>query len=86
MADYLDSTQFNDRIKAAEQLNAVFSEQYNQKQIRAYTDLYKDAVKLMQSEDLKAFDISAEPEAMTELYGASNFGQGCLLARRLNRE
>ena len=42
MADYLDSTQFNDRIKAAEQLNAVFSEQYNQK-IRAYTDLYKDA-------------------------------------------
>jgi hypothetical protein len=83
MADYLDSAQFNNRIKTAEQLNAVFSEEYNQKQIRAYTDLYKDAVKLMQSEDLKAFDISDEPEAMTELYGESNFGQGCLLARRL---
>ena len=38
MADYLDSTQFNDRIKTAEQLNAVFSEQYNQKQIRACTE------------------------------------------------
>lgn len=82
-ANYIDATQFNDRIKAAEQLNAVFSEQYNQKQIRAYSDLYKDAVKLMQSEDLKAFDISREPEAMTDLYGDTNFGQGCLLARRL---
>jgi hypothetical protein len=83
MADYLDATQFNDRIKLAESLNTVFREQYDQKQIRAYTDLYRDAVKLMKSEDLKAFDISSEPEAMTELYGESNFGQGCLLARRL---
>jgi uncharacterized protein (DUF1501 family) len=32
---------------------------------------------------LKAFDITKEPEQMHELYGTSNFGQGCLLARRL---
>jgi hypothetical protein len=83
MADYLDATQFNDRIKLAESLNTVFREQYDQKQIRAYTDLYRDAVKLMKSEDLKAFDISSEPEPIVELYGESNFGQGCLLARRL---
>jgi uncharacterized protein (DUF1501 family) len=37
----------------------------------------------MRSEDLNAFDIEQEPEAMHELYGTSNFGQGCLLARRL---
>ena len=37
----------------------------------------------MRSEDLKAFDITQEPEQMHELYGKSNFGQGCLLARRL---
>jgi uncharacterized protein (DUF1501 family) len=37
----------------------------------------------MKSEDLNAFDISQEPEMMHELYGSSNFGQGCLLARRL---
>ena len=37
----------------------------------------------MKSDDLNAFDITQEPESMTELYGASNFGQGCLLARRL---
>ena len=48
--------------------------------MRAYSDLYKDAIKLMRSEDLKAFDITQEPEQMHELYGKSNFGQGCLLA------
>ena len=37
----------------------------------------------MRSEDLKAFDITMEPDQMHELYGSSNFGQGCLLARRL---
>jgi uncharacterized protein (DUF1501 family) len=64
-------------------MNQTFTERYPVKQVRAYTDLYKDAVKLMRSEDVKAFDISAEPEHMHEMYGDSNFGQGCLLARRL---
>lgn len=30
-----------------------------------------------------AFDLSREPEAIRERYGKSEFGQGCLLARRL---
>ena len=66
-----------------EQLNENFSTAYPQKQVRAYSDLYKDAVKLMKSDDLNAFDITQEPESMNELYGTTNFGQGCLLARRL---
>ena len=37
----------------------------------------------MRSEDLKAFDVASEPDAMKDLYGRSAFGQGCLLARRL---
>ena len=64
-------------------MNVNFTAQYNQKQVRAYSKLYQDAVKLMNSEDLNAFDITQEPEAMHELYGTTNFGQGCLLARRL---
>jgi uncharacterized protein (DUF1501 family) len=31
----------------------------------------------------KAFDLSAEPEAVRERYGRTTYGQGCLLARRL---
>ena len=45
--------------------------------------MYDDAVKLMRSKDLAAFDLSAEPEAIKESYGKNSFGQGCLLARRL---
>ncbi len=83
MASYLDDTMFQNRIAAAEKLNVNFTAEYPQKQVRAYSDLYRDAIKLMKSEDLNAFDINKEPESMKDLYGTTNFGQGCLLARRL---
>lgn len=40
-------------------------------------------VKLMTSDQMKAFKVNEEPEAMKELYGNDGFGRGCLLARRL---
>lgn len=83
MADYLGSNRFDSRLNLVSSINSTFTEKFNQKQVRAYTDLYKDAIKLMASEDLTAFDINKEPEVMHEKYGTSNFGQGCLLARRL---
>ena len=82
-ADYLDQTRFDGRLAMAQKMNSSFLGTYDQKQVRAYTDLYNDAVKLMRSEDLKAFDVASEPDAMKDLYGRSAFGQGCLLARRL---
>ena len=82
-ADYLDQTRFDSRLAMAQKMNASFLGTYDPKQVRAYTDLYNDAVKLMKSEDLKAFDVASEPDAMKDLYGRTAFGQGCLLARRL---
>ena len=55
MASYLDDTMFQNRIAAAEKLNVNFAAEYPQKQVRAYSDLYRDAIKLMKSEDLNAF-------------------------------
>jgi hypothetical protein len=37
----------------------------------------------MQTEAADAFDISREPESLKDAYGRTNFGQQCLLARRL---
>jgi hypothetical protein len=37
----------------------------------------------MSSEQLKAFDVSLEPQAVHRLYGDTPFGRGCLAARRL---
>ncbi len=38
---------------------------------------------MMASEQLKAFDVSQEPESVRKEYGDSPFGRGCLAARRL---
>ena len=43
----------------------------------------RKALAMMSSDQLKAFDITDEPEAMKQEYGDSDFGRGCLLARRL---
>lgn len=74
---------FNSRLDTAKQLDRQFAETYNVKNVRAYADMYDDALKMMKSEELKAFDLSAESDALRGKYGNDRFGQGCLLARRL---
>lgn len=82
-SDYLDQNLYNQRLDVAKAFNDDFLSDFPQKRVRAYTDLYDDAVKLMQSKDLEAFDLTKENEKTRESYGDNNFGQGCLLARRL---
>lgn len=41
------------------------------------------ALKMMSSEQLKAFEIDREPEEVRAAYGDTSFGKGCLVARRL---
>ncbi|PQO46394.1 DUF1501 domain-containing protein [Blastopirellula marina] len=58
----------------------------NQKRGPAAEDhakILNKTVKLMKSEQMKAFRVNEEPEEMKELYGNDGFGRGCLLARRL---
>ena len=82
-AKYLEKNMYDGRLATAQEFNKMFLGEYSQKQVRAYTDLYNDAVKLMSSKDLESFDLTKETEATREMYGQNNFGQGCLLARRL---
>ena len=74
---------FDDRLKLASQFDEDFHQLYDVKQVRAYTSMYDDAVRIMQSSDLQAFDLSQEEEITRDRYGNNAFGQGCLLARRL---
>jgi len=83
MAGYVEDDMFDKRLDIASKFNKNFLGTYPQKQIRAYTDLYDDATRLMKSDDLKAFDLTKEPQDIRDMYGDNNFGQGCLLARRL---
>lgn len=74
---------FSHRLDLARQFDAEFHERYDLKQVRAYTQMYDDAVRIMTSEDLDVFDLGSEQDAVRERYGDNPFGQGCLLARRL---
>src|SRR5260221_3982063 len=71
------------RLSLLAQLDATFSKQVPDENVRAYNDFYDTTLQLMKSSDLKAFDLSDEPAALRDKYGRSKFGQGCLLARRL---
>lgn len=82
------------RLALSDQLDRDFRSQFEkQKLVRAYNDLYQDALALMRSEDLKAFDLSQESAETKAAYsvpagegrraGNNRFGMGCLLARRL---
>lgn len=79
----LSESDFDYRLGLSAKLNAGFQEAYNQSAVRAYSDVYRDAVKVMKSADLAAFDLNKESEESHSAYGDSKFGQGCLLARRL---
>jgi hypothetical protein len=80
---YLSETNFKRRLALADRIDAGFRKAYAGPQVQAYDQMYKDAVRLLGSVDLEAFDIGKESEKTRERYGSSPFGQGCLLARRL---
>lgn len=48
-----------------------------------HADNVQRALRMMSSEQLKAFQIDEEPSAVKTAYGDSRFGRGCLVARRL---
>ncbi len=82
-AHSVSKDEFDRRLTLADKMNSEFHGRFKQKQIKTYHGLYDEAVKLMTSEDLKAFDLKHEDGAVREMYGSNGFGQGCLLARRL---
>ncbi|MBC7980111.1 MAG: DUF1501 domain-containing protein [Armatimonadetes bacterium] len=74
---------FGRRLSLADRLNTQFHSRFPNTDVKAYEELYREAISLMNSKDLKAFDLSEEDQATRDLYGPGNFAQGCLLARRL---
>ncbi len=78
-----DKSEATKRLTLLNGLDADFRRKFNDKRVNAYNGFYDDALALMKSKDLKAFDLSEESEKQRIAYGDNSFGQGCLLARRL---
>jgi hypothetical protein len=75
--------QFSKRISLMNEFDSGFRKKFQSEDVKAYSEFYDETLKLMKSEDLKAFDLTQETPETREKYGRNNFGQGCLLARRL---
>lgn len=78
-----DNTMFGKRIGLMNEFDSSFRKKFQTEDVKAYTEFYDETLKLMKSEDLKAFDLTLESAETRDKYGRSSFGQGCLLARRL---
>jgi hypothetical protein len=76
-------SQFERRMSLAERFDAGFRKRYGQESVTAYNRFYDDAVKLMHSDDIAAFNLRDEPGDVRSAYGQNRFGQGLMLARRL---
>lgn len=79
----MTNSRFNSRLSKLRDMNAGFAKKYDTRDARAYASMYDEAVKLMKSKDLAAFDLTEESEEIRDRYGRNRFGQACLLARRL---
>ncbi|WP_395734619.1 DUF1501 domain-containing protein, partial [Prosthecobacter sp.] len=75
--------QFKKRLSLTDEFDTSFRKKFQSDDVKSYSEFYDETVKLMKSEDLKAFDLSSEPAALREKYGRNQFGSGALLARRL---
>ncbi len=76
-----DEDRFERRMEMAQGLGKKFIDKYKYASAQSYVEYYKQANKLLKSDELDAFDISQEANA--EKYGSGRLGQGCLLAKRL---
>ena len=78
-----DIDQLKYALDLSAKLDVDFRESFDmQKNVKAYDDMYRDALALMQSKDLEVFDLEKENPKTRARYGPG-FGDGCLLARRL---
>ncbi|WDE95376.1 DUF1501 domain-containing protein [Lentisphaera profundi] len=80
---YFQDQEFHRLSQLSDKLDSKFLEKYNLDTTKSASSTYVEAKELMNSPDLKAFDLSDVSDNKMELYGKNNFGQGCLLAKRL---
>ncbi len=77
-----------DRISRRRELQKIIDRQARllefAEDARGFDTYYERAIGMLTSDRVRrAFDISAEPDAVRERYGRTTYGQSCLLARRL---
>ena len=81
--DSLSAAQVDARLSLLANMEHRFLSQRPGTPGASHVQSYEQAVRMMKSSAVSAFDLSKEDDALRDAYGRNAFGQGCLLARRL---
>ncbi len=78
-----DFTRFGRRLDLLERLEGDYVKTQIKQEVTDHEKLYRKAQRMIQSSQMKAFDLEQESPGTKESYGSGQFAAGCLLARRL---
>lgn len=76
-------TRFDRRLRLLSQIEGDYAQQGGRQVVSDHQKVYAQTAKMIKSPEMKTFELSGESAKTREAYGSSNFGKGCLLARRL---
>ena len=71
------------RVQALKMLESGFIDQDRGIAAEEHAKVLQKTLNLMSSQQMKAFRVNEESAEVQDRYGRNNFGQGCLMARRL---
>lgn len=75
--------EFDERLKLFEELELGFAQKHRLNAVEAHRVGLRSAVNFMRSKKARAFSLDEEPGKTRDAYGRNQFGEGCLMARRL---
>ena len=79
----LEDQRLYQRMYALDLIESGFINQRRGSAASDHQKILKKTLNLMTSSQMDAFKVASEPENVQERYGNTNFGRGCLMARRL---
>lgn len=83
LAPLVSTAEFGRQFELLRQFNTSFDGVYQADAARDHAAACERGVRLMNAEQKRAFDLAEEPDEIRNRYGRGDFGQGCLMARRL---
>lgn len=83
LAPHDNLASFDRRVDLLTEIESGFLNRIPAAPAEAHLKTYQRAAALMHSTKAKAFDLSQESDATRDRYGRTNFGDSCLMARRL---
>lgn len=79
----IDNRRRDSRLSLLDRLNREFESDRGDDAVAPHRNMFERAKRLMDTPKNRAFDVNEEPDSVRKMYGETNFGRGCLVARRL---